>query len=238
MWQWKRRIWWGYLAFLHAIVLMACWKTDLLPRFGRRMGMLPPLPPTPAQHSFYQRMRSYHAAMDAHVPDGSVLFLGDSHVQGLCVTALTSNAVNFGIAGDTTAGLLDRLPHYPSLSRCRMVVLAIGVNDFDSFTNAEVLKNYRRLLEMVPVPIIVSAILPIDEREHPPLTGYNARIRDFNRDLAELCRERPQCKLINAGAQLMDAEGQLAPANHVGDGVHLSPAGYAIWIAALRTAFE
>src|SRR5262245_21550491 len=110
--QLKQPLWWSYLVLLHVVVLFACWKTDLLPRFGRRMGMLPPLPPAPAQRPVYQQIQAFQIKVDGNVPDGSVLFFGDSLVQGLCVVAVTPNAVNFGIGGDTTAGLLDRLPHY------------------------------------------------------------------------------------------------------------------------------
>ncbi len=236
--QSARPIWWGYLALLHGIVLLACWKTDLVSRFGRRVGVLAPLPPSPAQKPLYQQIQAFQIRVDENVPDGSVLFFGDSLIQGLCVTAVTPNAVNYGIGSDTTQGLLHRLPHYHSLPRCRTAVLAIGVNDFDTYTNAEVLKNYRDLLNAIPIPVIISAVLPVDERDQPRLTGYNTRIRDLNRELTQLCREHSRCQFVDAGGQLVESDGQLAASNHVGDGVHLSPAGNAIWIAALRKVFE
>ena len=56
------------------------------------------------------------------------MFLGDSHVQGLAVSSITPNAVNLGIGGNTTVGLIQRLQNLKSLQLARTVVIAIGYN--------------------------------------------------------------------------------------------------------------
>jgi len=40
----------------------------------------------------YKRMMVYHRYMEGSVPDGAVLFIGDSITQGLCVVAVCDKA--------------------------------------------------------------------------------------------------------------------------------------------------
>ncbi len=236
--RWRRRLWWGYLAVLHAALLLMCWKTDILPRCGRRLGLLPPLPPAATAQDHYQRMVKFYDWMDGSVPQSSVLFLGDSLVQGLCVSAVTPDGVNYGIGGDTVGGLLHRLGHYRSLSRCRAVVLQVGVNDFSASSNAEIVRDYTRLLEAISLPVVVCGVLPVDERDRPLFAGYNTRIRELNHVLQQLCQTNRQRVFIDTTSRLTNETGQLASPYHVGDGIHLSPDGYQVWIYDLRQALE
>lgn len=66
----------------------------------------------------------------------------------------------------------------------------------------------------------------------------NEKINEMNREIVDLCKQRPRCTLIDTADKLMDSNGGLARALHIGDGVHLSPDAYAIWIADLKTALH
>ena len=92
------------------------------------------------------------------------------------------------------------------------------------------------ILSAIPphVPVVVSAVLPTDQSA----TGHkrNARIADLNEGLARLCAARGRCYWVDSAAKLVDAAGNLDLRYHDGDGVHLSQAGYAVWMADLRTA--
>ena len=57
-------------------------------------------------------MVKYHSRMDGSIPDNSILFIGDSITQSLCVSAVADNSVNLGIGGDTTLDVINRLPKY------------------------------------------------------------------------------------------------------------------------------
>lgn len=236
--RWRRSVWMAYIAVLHVAFFLACWKTDILPRCGRRLGLLPPLPPVATAQLHYQHMLQFHDWMDGSVPPGSVMFLGDSLIQSLCVAAVAPDGVNYGIGGDTTGGLLYRMGHYHSLSRCRAAVIQVGVNDLSSFSNTDILRDYTHLLDAVSQPVIVCGLLPVNERDHEALTGYNIRIRALNRDLEQLCQRQSNRIFLDSGPHLADESGQLAASNHVGDGVHLSSTGYGIWISDLRHALE
>ena len=200
----------------------------------------PAADPSPEITEHYTRMMKYHGYMDGSVPEGAVLFIGDSITQGLCTSAVCDRGVNYGIGSDTTVGVLQRLPEYRSMDRARAVVVAIGVNDLRRRDNAALLDNYRKIAGAVAgrAPLLFSAVLPLDERVREENRGVNARIRELNAGLAALCAERGDCRMVDVFDALLDAEGSLAAEHHTGDGVHLSDKGYAVWIAALRGALE
>lgn len=184
----------------------------------------------------YTRMMVYHRYMDGSVPDGAVLFIGDSITQGLCVAAVCDKAVNYGIGSDTTLGVLERLKDYSSMERAAAVVVAIGVNDLGKRDNEAILANYKKIIEAVPsdTPLLFSAVLPLDERVKQVKEDRNIRIRALNESLAALCADNPRVHVVECTPLLADGTGNLNPAYHVGDGVHLNTEGYARWITVLR----
>lgn len=186
----------------------------------------------------YHRMMRYHERMDGNVPEGAVLFIGDSITQGLCVAAVSERGVNYGIGSDTTVGVAHRLPRYTSIARASAVVLAIGVNDLRRRDNEAILERMAQLIETISgqAPLVVSAVLPLDERVSSIDAGRNERIAALNRGVAALCAQQAGCVFVDVSATLSDAQGNLAEEHHVGDGVHLNTAGYALWIDALRDA--
>lgn len=188
----------------------------------------------------YKRMMVYHTYMDGSVPEGAVLFIGDSITQGLCVVAVHGLAVNYGIGSDTTLGVLERLPVYRSMERAAAVVIAIGVNDLRRRDNNAILENYKKIMAAVPadVPLLFSAVLPLDDRNKPEEGKRNERIRELNRGLEALCASEDRCIFLDSTPSLVDDTGNLDPAHHTGDGVHLNTAGYTLWIRDLRDKLD
>ena len=183
----------------------------------------------------YGTMVKYHERMDGNVPDNAVIFIGDSITQGLAVSAVTPLAINYGIGKDTSVGVLQRIPLYRSLARAEAIVLAIGVNDLRQRSNDALVANFESILtQLLPstVPVIVSSILPVDTRVWPE-PDHNDRIEQINAKLELLCLQYPTARFVNSSERLLDAEQNLAPHYHIGDGIHLSTAGYEQWIDAL-----
>ena len=209
------------------------WKSDFVSRVQRRLG------PTKELTDEYNRMLAYQTRMDGNVPDRSVVFIGDSLTQGLCTDAVACPSVSYGIAGDTTVGVLARLPKYQCVRRASAVILAIGVNDMKFRDNQQIIQNYARILNALPqgMPVICSAVLPVDERIYAPRLGVkNARIAEFNRLLKTLCLQHSQCVFVDPGNRLADQTGNLSAAFQAGGGIHLNAAGNRIWIDDLRKA--
>ena len=230
---------WAYLVGVHLLLLTALATSDFLPRVAQKLGLRNAA--DFRNRSFYSRTLDCQARADANVPDHAAVFIGDSTIQGLCVSAVAANAVNYGIAGDTTRGVLSRLPAYPSLGRARAIVIAAGVNDLGGLPAWKIVRNWTAIADDLPahVPVFFAAILPVDERRQSCWTGRNRDlIRPLNEQLAAQLATRPNRYFVDPSTRLQDATGNLSPDFHVGDGLHLNAAGNAVLIDALDAVLE
>lgn len=235
--RWLKWLSIAYIVFLHAVIVVALVKSNLLLLIGKTLDVYD----REEQSSDYYRELVVQLAVDATVAPGAVVFLGDSITHDLDVTAVVRPAVNFGLGGDTTNGLLARLPLYRSITGARAIVLAIGVNDLRYRSPSDIEITYRKLLAALPPssPVVLGAVLPVDEavdgvRQRKWLR--NATIRRLNDAIANLCIGRAGCVVADAGPALGDTRGDLAGDFHQADGWHLSPAGYRVWGEVLAKA--
>jgi lysophospholipase L1-like esterase len=237
---WRRFRWPAFLAYvvlLHLLLGVALLKSNFAFLVAKNIGLLDREEMTVG---YYEDLIA-QLKEDAALPEGAVVFLGDSMTHDLDIRPLASPAANFGIVGDTTLGLLNRLPLYRSLPRARAVVVAVGVNDLKYRSVPAILSAYRQLIDALPagIPLVVSAVLPVDEqgvaaRERAYLR--NAAIRELDVGLHALCASRSACTYADATPLLVDPAGNLAAPLSRGDGWHLGPAGNQIWGATLARA--
>jgi len=189
----------------------------------------------PQPDAFYRETAAHLRRLDRSVLPGDVLFLGDSHVQGMNVTMVTPHGVNFGIGGETSDGLLRRIESYTSLRRASAVVIAIGFNDLYTGNPADSARTIAKILLNMPVPVVLSAVPPIDAIRRPEFgSQMNDRIAALNVSLMQLCKVN--CWYVPASAFATDATGNLR--DHEGDGVHLNTEAYTAWTAAIKTALQ
>ena len=227
--------WWlaaAYLALLHLALGALVAGTDLPARLHHRWVALT----APEFDGGYRRWAEALARSDAHARPGALVFLGDSIVRDLDTSSMARHTLNLAIPGDTTAGLLGRVRAYGSVRTARGVVIGVGVNDLYYRPVPEAVANYRGILEQVPAgtPVLVLAALPVDERAQPAFR--NADVRRLDEALEALCGERPGCRFVDPSPRLVDGTGNLAPADHVGDGVHLSAVGHDAYWEAVNAA--
>ncbi len=243
----KKRLMYAYVFFLHVLLGLVLLKSDFSQRIGRKLGVNSQINCRLSftGDNFQRSMLYYHSRMDGNVPRNSVIFIGDSITQGLCVSAVVSPSVNYGIGGDTTAGVLDRIETYTSIQKADAIVIAVGINDMGVRSDDEIMRNYARLVTQVPpnIPLIFSAILPINEKRcarewFGGTCGLNDRLKSINVRLQKLTMASSRICFVDAGPSLVDARGNLSDEFHDGDGVHLNAKGNSIWIQHLRTAIE
>jgi lysophospholipase L1-like esterase len=178
------------------------------------------------------------------VPERSLFFIGDSHIRGLDVSAIWPDAVNFGISGDNSAGVLHRLGVYkkviPALSSARAVVIAIGVNNLGEREDVDPLlvNDIRKILLLLGDSklIVLNGLFPVDElAKNGEFAGYNARILRVNRRMSTLCNATENCRYVNAGKDMVDKAGNLAKVfRRKNDPVHLSTHGQQVWLSHLK----
>ena len=240
----KKRFFVTYLIFLHLFVGLVLVKSNFISRVETKINRMTTNPPTlrhaaasiPRIKAKSSSMLSYHKRMDGNVPNGAVIFIGDSITQGLCVSAVVPLSVNYGIGGDTSDGVLKRLPEYKSLDRASVIVIAIGVNDMGRSRNEDILTNYRAIIQNIPekVPVVFSAVLPIDQNGKKHLPRRNQRIRRLNEELKKLCATSARLFFVDAGPLLIDKDGNISDEFQDGDNIHLNSMGNSIWIRELK----
>lgn len=188
----------AYLILVHGLLALALWKSDFLSRVSRRISG------SPAQEitAHYRQMVRYHTRTDATIPDGAVVFIGDSLIEGICLDSVICHSANYGIGGDTTIGVLARIGEYHSLKRASAVVLAVGINDMRFRDNSSILVNYARILAAIPdnLPVICCAVLPVDESAfRGPSAVSGSRVRGLNTQLEALCTTQPRFHFFAVG---------------------------------------
>lgn len=230
-----RKTWVTYVVFLHILLAMVLFKSNFIEKVERKLELYK----SPELSEYYNEITAYHKRMDGSVPRGATIFIGDSITQSLATSAVSELSVNYGIGSDTTLGVLNRLPIYESINSTKAVVIAIGVNDLARRNNDSIIHNYEEILDYIPknTKILVSAILPIDERVQSKKSS-NERISKLNSSLKKLTEKYENVVFVDSSNWLKGDDDNLKTEFHSGDGVHLSTAGYKIWISQLRVSLK
>jgi len=225
----------AYVIAVHFALAVVLLKSDFIDRVRSKLALN-----THATSAFHYEMVKYHQRIDSTVPDDSVVFIGDSHTQGIAVTAIVDNAVNYGIAGDTTINVLSRLPNYHiSLGNAQLIVLQVGVNDLLRHRKPEnVVEDFANILTSLPnKPVLVIGLMPVDEKVER-FAGVNADVTVLNQKIKTLVNERPHTTFLETATAVGDDTGNLQAKYHLGDGLHLSPAGNQVWMKLIRSALQ
>ena len=169
-----------------------------------------------------------------------VIFLGDSITERNDVNAVSVNAINYGISMDTTKGLIERIPQYQLLDKASVIVLQVGVNDYNRYKRSPsiIAEKYREIISILPenIPILFIDVLPVDESVG--FNGYNHVINKINKHIALIANERHDVYHIPLYHHLVDDTGNLSSNLHTGDGVHLNQEGYEVFNKAVNEKIQ
>ncbi len=225
----------AYLVPLHVALAILVSRPDLAARVHARIW---PAPEVEVPSPFRQTTAAMQRTLDLTVRPGAVWFFGDSIIHMLDTARVTPRALNLGIGEDTIAGVYQRVAGRPALASAAGVVIAAGTNDLLYRTPEAAGQIYAALLARLPpsLPVVASAVLPVDEAARPQLAGRNAVIRRLNTAIAHACAQHPGCLFADAGPRLATQAGSLAPEHHRGDGLHLNASGYRHLIDTLSAA--
>ena len=141
---------------------------------------------------------------------------------------------NFGIAGDTTQGVLYRLQHGEGQGFSpKAVMLMIGTNNIGRNNAAEIAEGIGAVvLEMQKdfprAKILLLAVFPRSTAKDP----VRATIAEINQIIARL-NDGNRVYYLDIGAKFLDAEGNI-PQDVMSDGLHPSGKGYEIWAEAVK----
>lgn len=193
--------------------------------------------PFAAQNSWYLEREALFMAFRSGPVE--LCCLGDSITQKFeWQDAFPDRRVaNRGIGSDTTEGILARLDSVIALEPAYISLLA-GANDLATGrTPDEIAVTYRQILEQLRsqlpgTKIVVSSMFPVAEAH--PLQPED--ILAVNEQLSALCEEL-DITFLDMFQAFSDESGHLRP-EYALDNIHLSPAGFALWLSYLTPALE
>jgi lysophospholipase L1-like esterase len=179
-----------------------------------------------------ENRRSQFAAFTP--PSGRVLFLGDSITEGAEWAEWFPGipSLNRGIGGDTVAGVRARLD--TAINKPRLISLLIGTNDIGGIGEsadpdriaAATHDLVRAIHTAAPgVPVLLTSVMPRGRSFARAIQRLNA----LNRKMAAA----EGLTYIDVYDQLADPDGEISRA-YSHDRLHLTGAGYRIWVDALR----
>jgi lysophospholipase L1-like esterase len=170
-------------------------------------------------------------------PQHGVLFIGSSSIRFW--TSLPTDfpgvpVINRGFGGSAIADstfYADRIvtPYHP-----RVIVMYAGDNDIaEGATAAEVIHDFQafaaRVRRNLPeVKIVYISIKPSLAREN-----LWPQMREANQGIAHWMHGKPGMRFVDVTAPMLDAQGRPRAELLREDGLHMTQAGYAIWVAAL-----
>jgi lysophospholipase L1-like esterase len=141
---------------------------------------------------------------------------------------------NFGIAGDTTQGVLYRLQNGEGKGFSpKAIMLMIGTNNTARNTAAEIAEGIGAVVlelqrDFPQAKILLLGVFPRGRPNDP----VRATIAEINRTIAKL-HDGNKVHYLDIGAQFLDASGTIAP-DIMSDLLHPSPKGYEIWAQAVK----
>lgn len=178
--------------------------------------------------------------------DANVLFMGDS------ITDFWRNAegnfagkpvldkyfsqwkvANFGIAGDTTQGVLYRLKDGEGAGFSpKAIMLMIGTNNTGRNSAAEIAEGIGAIVlelqrDFPNAKILLLGVFPRGRAADPVRTT----IADINRTIAKL-HDGNRVQYLDIGKAFLDADGNI-PTDVMTDGLHPTTKGYEIWAKAV-----
>jgi lysophospholipase L1-like esterase len=222
---------------------------SVLQKYPGLLEVRPPAPNTAILPGLAPQFQAKHQANRevAKQGDAEVLFMGDS------ITDFWRNAdgpfagkpvldkhfgqwkvANFGIAGDTTQGVLYRLQDGEGQGFSpRAIMLMIGTNNTARNSAAEIAEGIGAIVlelqrDFPRAKILLLGVFPRSRPNDP----VRATIADINRTIAKL-HDGERVHYLDIGAQFLAADGTI-PADVMSDLLHPSAKGYEIWAQAVK----
>ena len=174
---------------------------------------------------------------------GAIVFLGDSITQGWGDDFQgffgDLKVVNRGISGDTSRGLLLRLPGDVLALNPKAVVIMVGANDLAEKANGEtVFNNVKLIVDRLKkhdksVHIIVCETFPCAPDDYRPV----GEIRRINTLYAKTWDKDSRVTLAKTYRLFAGSDGASLP-KLLPDRVHPNIRGYAVWAKTMHSVFR
>lgn len=209
---------------------------------GRGRGFQPLGPATEPQEPFAMNRHEDFLAM-AMRGNIDLLFMGDSITDWWARDGdvlwnehfAPLGAANFGIAGDTTQGVLWRVRNGELEGfEARLIVHMLGTNNINRNENADIVAGNAAIVSEYRArqPQAQVLLLGVFPRGAEADTPIRASIAEINRGLAALAESDPNVHFMDIGEAFLEPDGTLSVAVFP-DGLHPNEEGYRRWADAI-----
>lgn len=169
--------------------------------------------------------------------EGGIVFVGDSLTENYNVYEYFKGyqVYNRGIGGDTTVGLLNRMDESIYQLKPSVVVLLIGINDFELVKDSSketIFNNISLIISKIKencpnTKIILESLYPVHKKENSKvdincvIRKDNAKIREVN----ELIKTIEGVSYLDVNSHICDSDGDLL-IDYTMEGLHINTYGY------------
>ena len=182
-------------------------------------------------------------AKEVEAKQRALVFLGDSITQSwgddLKGAFGKTKVANRGISGDTTRGMLYRMPEDVLALNPTGVVLLMGTNDLEEGASPEEIAGNLELIikklksSSKEMPIILCNVFP----SHESKSRSAEQIKKINALYAEVVKGDKQVTLIDTWSMFANENGD-AKKSEFPDLLHPNAVGYKMWEKTLRPVLE
>ena len=153
------------------------------------------------------------------------VFLGDSLTDGCDLSYYYPEivALNRGIGGDTTHGLLDRLEQSVFGVNTKVVVLLIGANNLKTM-----LDDYEDIVKTIKERMPQSKLIICSLTSMGGEWGRNNALAIANNVQIEIIAKKYGCQFVDLFNPLLNKETGEIYEHYTSDGGHLTPDGYRV----------
>ena len=217
--------------------VMACTAAPPAPRAQPAPSAQPTFEASPAPlrlDRFELEIGAFEAADRTSMPaPGGIVFVGSSSIRRWTSLAADFPALpvlNRGFGGST----FPEANHYVSRTvlryRPRTIVLYEGDNDIAlGRSPQQVLADYREFVRLVRDSLPHARIVFIGIKPSPSRWKMVDAQREANRLVRDVVATDSLLSYVDVFEPMLGANGRPVPALFVGDSLHMTPAGYAIW---------
>lgn len=186
----------------------------------------------------------------AAMPDGGVMLFGDSLVQPMPPGLVSPFGTSLGYGGASTRRMIHHMkrPAYKAaLQRAGAGVILTGPNDIGNIgyygtwqdaAGTVVGMFANQIKNWITGRWVIVKPLPGDERISGIPSYYNEAMASIGSGIDTTFAGVSNIAIVDAWSVLTDSSGNLATANHIGDGQHISKAGYAILCPLIAAALD
>ena len=174
--------------------------------------------------------------------DSITEFIGNGNMDAFDKNFAKYKPENFGIAGDTTVGLLKRVNDGELGGNPKAVVLLIGTNDVARGGNPDdIAQNIAKIVKSVRLhdpgaKVLVIGLLPRCAPDDPARSEILRKVAIVNSEVSQLDNGNT-IRFVDIGSKFINANSQ-ARVDLLPDYLHPNHAGYQVWSDAIKPVLD